>query len=67
MKQLLIKWKLWKEERDQRVLITEKDYYFMMDAFKHYCKECDRFFEDIRKTRGHIRLKHQGGMKPKNA
>lgn len=66
IKQFAIGHGLW-EEAGYFTEITQEEKEFLLKAQVHYCNICDLFFKDRRSTRGHIRLKHQGGMKAKNA
>ncbi len=62
LKQLAIKLGLW-EEYEYVTYITQEEVDFLLKAKERYCEQCDIFMKDLRSIRGHMRLKHQGGMR----
>lgn len=62
IKKTLTKWGLWQEIEE----ITRSEKEFFIEAQKHFCASCDKWFKDFRSKSSHQRVAHEGVMK-KNA
>mgnify|MGYP001569006976 CR=1 FL=1 len=65
MKDLLIKLGIW-EEVEYFTEITESEKALLLEAQRHYCQKCNKWFKEFRGTALHQRVVHEGVLR-KNA